>query len=239
MNDAPLDLKRIWKAFGFCLTILVSVLSSGPSVMAQTYSNPNYRSAPKKGDAVATPNYSGNASGNTPTYNPYTGESTNNQASAGGGSQFALNFGLPVAVGVAGQGLTTKFGVSAQLYMSPMLDDSLNNFLMVGYDSFRLRADSVATLHLINFGYGVEFQPTPGKTFNPMLGVLVGGSYAMIAVPDSFTFNGKAYFLAQLRPGLDINVDGFSIVFQAPISWIVGTSNMSYIGYSIGARFGI
>lgn len=234
MNPAAANLKRHpILIFGiFCL------MGFSIQATAQTYSNPSYRAAPRKGEAVTTPNYSNSQ----PSYSPSTpaSNSGNNSREAGGsGSELGFNVALPVAVGVAGQGLTSKFGFSGQLYLAPMLDDSLKNYLTVGYDSFRLRADSVATLHIIPFGLGFEFQPVPGKTFQPNLGVAFGGAYAMIAVPESFTFNGRAYFWTQVRPGLDINLDDFALVINTPINWVIGTTNMSYINYSFGARFSL
>jgi hypothetical protein len=223
--------RHFYQAVAAALVVLSCI--SGLDAAAQSYTNPNYRgSSPKKGEAVQTPSYS--------SPSDYANSAQGSGSSgAEGGTEVAISAGIPVGVGVAGQGLVPKFGVHTQLYIDSILGEEFRNFLAVGYDSFRLKADANATLHLIPFTFGLEFAPVKGRTFNPTFGVALGGLYAMIAVPESVMFNGRAYFLAQLRPGLDIDFDGFTVVFNSPINFVIGQSSMTYMAYTLGARFGL
>lgn len=235
---------------GFGLFVAGGLLLSASS-FGQGYTNPRYQSTPRKGDAVQVPSYSSPGSagstpnapsnaGHAPSYNPSsTGEYA--EAAPQHGLQLGVNVEYPTGLGDAGGSLKPRFGGNVQVYLPPLLDEQFRNFASIGFDQFALKSDGDTKLNLVPFSVGLEFQTDAHRTFNPNMGIAIGGAYAWIGVPagGSQNMNGRAYFLAQFRPAIDINLDGFSIVVGTPVTYLIGSSKMSYIAYSLGARFGL
>ena len=206
---------------------------------AQGYSNPQYHGAqPKKGQAAEIPSYSTPAQrGETPSQ--HTDTLSPSHSGSGSAMEVGVNLDIPVALGDAGQGLKSKFGGNVALFIQPLLDDAFKNYVSIGYDSFTLVADSDASFRVVPFTFGLELPGQEDKTFSPIFGIALGGAYAWISVPDSQSFSGKTYFLAQVKPGLQIRASGFSIILQTPISYLIGSTKMSFLEYSAGVRFSL
>lgn len=232
--------------FASALLTAVGILSATPGFAQGNYSNPRYQGAtPKKGDAVQVPSYSTPAghTGSAPASNSsqpaYWSENNEPGATAEHRMELGVNLRLPIGVGDAGGSLKPRFGGDVQLYLQPLISNEFRNYVSIGWDLFQLKSDQDSKLHVIPFAVGVEFAHAPGRTFNPKFGAAIGGAYAWLGVPNSQTINGRGYFLAQVKPGLDISLDGFTVVLQTPISYLIGTNKMTYLAYSVGARFGL
>lgn len=219
--------------------LFAGVFAISGASYGQSYSNPKYQgSTPKKGQSVQLPSYGTpvESGSQSPSYSPAA-------ESAGVSSEHTMQIGvnvqLPIGIGDGGGGLKSKFGANAQVYFSPLVSDDFNNYVSVGWDLFGLKSDADTKLNIIPVAFGLEFKPDSGKMFQPKFGIAAGGAYAWISVPNAQTVTGRGYFLAQVKPGLDVNMDGWTIVAQMPVSFLIGSSRMSYIAYSLGARFGI
>lgn len=207
--------------------LLILLVATQPQAQAQ-YANPHYQGSAQRG----TPSQHSAPSAQTVDANgsnQHTGDSAI--------PEIQLSFDLPVALGDAGQGLRPKLGLSAQIYLAPMIDPNVKNFISLGYESFTLKADVNSSFRLFPVLAGLEFTGRPDATLEPTFALALGGAYAYIAVPNSQVYSGKGYFCAQARPGLSLNLDGFSLVAQTPVNFVFSTTKLSFINYTLGAKF--
>lgn len=217
---------------------------SGPAKTLPTNKKtPVQSSESSSGPELSVPSYSSDSS--TPAYSaPTYSNSTPQQHQAGEQSgqslEVAVNLDLPVAIGEAGQGLKSKWGINGQLYLAPMLDPSIHNYIAVGFENFSISADPNASFRFVPVTVGLEWRGLNESFLKPVFGVGLGGVYAFVSAPDAQIFNGKLYFMAQIKGGFEVAAsDGLSVVFQTPVNIVIGSTKMSYISYSIGARFGL
>lgn len=141
----------------------------------------------------------------------------------------------PVAIGVMGQNFNSNLGFGAAIFIDPILDPRINNFLSVGYESFTLKADKKTSLRLIPILVGIEL---PGKIFDDLhstFGLAGGGTVAYLNVTNAQTINMNGYFTVQVKPGLTYDASqSFNIYMRMPVTFVIGSSSMSNIAYTAG-----
>lgn len=221
------------------------------------YKNPRYRDsgqAPAKtlptnkktpvtessGSELSVPNYSSDSSATSTTPYASSPQHTTSTTSSEHTMEMAVNADIPVVLGEAGQGLKPKFGFNAQMYLAPMLDPAIHNYISIGYESFSIAADSNASFRFVPITLGLEWRGVTDSFLKPMFGIGLGGVYAFVYATDAQIFNGKLYFMGQVKGGFSIDVtDSVAVQFQTPVNFVLGSTKMSYLSYNLGVRFGL
>ena len=142
----------------------------------------------------------------------------------------------PVAIGSLGQSFNPNLGFNGALYLDPILDESVNNFISVSYSSFTVRADGRSSYRVIPVLFGLEL---PGKVTNNLKTVFagaLGGSVAYMNVTNpQGIINVNAYFTAQLSGGFDYDLgSNLSFYARTPITFVLSSNALSYVSYSLG-----
>ncbi len=145
----------------------------------------------------------------------------------------------PVMVGFGGQNFTSNTGFNASIYLDPIINPNIQNFLSVGYDSFTIRADQSSSFKVIPILVGLEATGKVFDDFKTTFGIGAGGSISYLSVPNAASYKAYGYFTAQVKPGFewDIASSGVSAVVRTPINFIMGTKQMSYVSYDFGLQY--
>ncbi len=151
--------------------------------------------------------------------------------------QFEANVKYPVGMGTTSSGYSSMVGFGASIYVAPMIDDSLSNFLSVGYNSYRVRADGTSSLKMIPVLANVELSGKASKDFNTTLSVGAGFAAAFVSVTNQSVFNWSAYFAAQIKPGFEYGIaDGVTLVGHTPVTAFFSRAFMSSMDFDLGVK---
>jgi len=152
--------------------------------------------------------------------------------------QIEANVKYPVAMGATASGYTSSVGFGASVYFSPLLDPSVPNYLSVGYQSYKIKADGSSSLKLIPVIASIELNGKVFSNFNSTFAVGVGGAAGYVSVPTQTSYNWSAYFVTQIKPGFDwVMGDGISMVGHVPVTMFIARSFMSSMDFDLGVKF--
>jgi hypothetical protein len=152
--------------------------------------------------------------------------------------QIEANVKYPVGMGTTSSGYSSMVGFGASIYVSPMLDDSISNYLSVGYNSYRIRADGTSSLKIIPVLANIEFNGKATKDLNTTLSVGAGFAAAFVSVTNQSIFNWSAYFAAQIKPGFEYSIaDGITIVGHTPVTAFFSRAFLSSMDFDMGVKF--
>ena len=152
--------------------------------------------------------------------------------------QIEANVKYPVGMGTTSSGYSSMVGFGASAYVAPMIDPSIPNYLSVGYNSYRIRADGTSSLKVIPILANIEFSGKAAKDFSTTLSVGAGFAAAFVSVTNQSVYNWSAYFAAQIKPGFDYLVsDGISIVGHTPVSMFFSRAFLSSMDFDLGVKF--
>ena len=143
----------------------------------------------------------------------------------------------PSTLGTMAQNFSSNFGGTAAIYIEPLLDPQIRNFLSVSYASFTVLADQKTAYRIVPVLVGIEL---PGKVFNDLQVTAafgVGGAFAYLNIANAASIRGYGFFAAQIKPGLlwDISPD-FSLYARMPVTFLIAQKQLNYLAYSVGAQ---
>jgi hypothetical protein len=159
-------------------------------------------------------------------------------ASAHAFEQIEANVKYPVGMGQIASGYTSTIGFGASFYFKPMIEPEIPNYLSIGYQSYRIRADGSSQLHLIPVLFSMEFNGKVFSDFNSTFALGAGGAASFVGVTGQTSFNWSMYFVTQIKPGFEWMLDeGISLVGHTPITMFISRSFMSSMDFDIGVKF--
>ena len=120
--------------------------------------------------------------------------------------QLEADVKYPVPMGQMAQGYNSNPGFAALIYMPPLLNPSINNYLSVGYMSLGIKADGASGLRFIPILAGIELPGKFSENFYSTLGLASGVGIVYVNVPGILTYNMNAYFVVQLKPGFEYSL---------------------------------
>lgn len=150
------------------------------------------------------------------------------------------NLKYPVGMGASTSGYSSTIGFGASFYMKPVLNDSIPNYISIGYQSYKIRADGTSQLHLIPVVATLEMTGKVFKDFQSTLGVGAGAAAAFVGVNGQTSFNWSGYFVAQIKPGFQwVMSEGLDLVGHAPVSLFFSRAFMSSMDFDLGVKFSL
>jgi hypothetical protein len=152
--------------------------------------------------------------------------------------KLAVSADYPVAAGTSGQGFSSNAGASLSLYLDPLLDPKINNFISAGYRSFTIRADGESAYRIIPVLVGLELPGKVSEEVKVNFAAAVGGSVTYVSVPNSSTTQTTTYFTAQIKPGIEWDVaQDFAIRADVPITYLIASKSFSFLAYALGIQY--
>ena len=154
--------------------------------------------------------------------------------------QIEADLKYPVGMGTTSSGYTSMIGFGASVYFSPLLDPAVPNYLSVGYQSYRIKADGTSSLKMIPVIASIELNGKVFSDFNTTLAVGAGFAASYVSVVSQTTYNWSTYFVTQIKPGFDwIVSDGISVVGHTPVTMFISKAFMSSMDFDLGVKFKI
>lgn len=148
------------------------------------------------------------------------------------------NVKYPVAMGATSSGYTSTIGFGASFYFDPILDPAVPNYLSVGYQSYKIRADGTSSLKIIPVVASIELVGKVFSDFNSTFGLGAGVAGAFVSVNSQTSYNWSAYFVTQIKPGFDWIVgDGISVTGHVPVTMFISRAFMSSMDFDLGVKF--
>lgn len=152
--------------------------------------------------------------------------------------QIEANIKYPVGMGATSSGYTSTVGFGASVYVAPLLDPSVSNYLSIGYQSYKIRADGTSSLKLIPVIASIELNGKVFSDFNSTFAAGAGGAAGYVSVPSQTTYNWSMYFVMQIKPGFDwVLGDGFSLVGHTPVTMFISRAFMASMDFDLGVKF--
>lgn len=148
-----------------------------------------------------------------------------------------VNVQWPLVAGQAGQNFSSNLGVDAEIYFDRILDPSVANFISIGYNSLTLNADATSSFRMIPLIAGIELQGKVWDGFYSTFGLGAGVSVAYISGTSTTTYAYTEYFIGQVKPGFEWDLgSGFAFIGRAPINFLVGKAEMTYMDFEAGIK---
>lgn len=152
--------------------------------------------------------------------------------------QIEANIKYPVGMGQTSTGYTSTIGFGTSIYFAPLLDPAIPNYLSIGYQSYKIRADGTSSLRMIPVIGSIEFNGKVFSDFNSTFAVGAGGAAAYVSVPTQTSFNWSMYFVTQIKPGFEWALDdGIQIVGHTPVTMFISRTFMSSMDFDLGVKF--
>ena len=152
--------------------------------------------------------------------------------------QIEANIKYPVGMGSTSSGYTSTIGFGASIYFTPLLDPSVPNYLSVGYQSYKIKADGSSSLKMIPVIGSIEFIGKVFKDFNSTFALGAGFAASYVGVTSQTSYNWSAYFVTQIKPGFDWALgDGVSLVGHTPVTMFISRAFMASMDFDLGVKF--
>ncbi len=143
----------------------------------------------------------------------------------------------PMLLGLMSQELFPSYGFHVAVQLN--LLRQFKTGLFVGFQNFTVPGDNTASFQLmpVLLKCGVEGQ-TGVEWIHSVTNVGVGMAFGWLNTQASASWHVNAYFSAQVEPGLEFLIsDQFRFVAHIPVTYIVGSTSMGYLGYDGGLKF--
>jgi hypothetical protein len=152
--------------------------------------------------------------------------------------QIEANIKYPVGLGVSASGYSPMIGFGASIYFEPLLDPTIPNYLSIGYQSYRIKADGLSSLKMIPVIASIELNGKVFSDFNSTFAIGAGGAAAYVSVPTQTSFNWSMYFVTQIKPGFEWMLDeGIHVVGHLPVTMFISRAFLSSMDFDLGVKF--
>jgi hypothetical protein len=159
-------------------------------------------------------------------------------AQANAFEQIEANVKYPAGMGTVSSGFSSMVGFGASVYMAPMIDPSVKNYLSVAYNGYRIRADGSSSLKLIPVLFNLEAGGNVFKDLRSTIAVGAGIGSSFVNVTSQTSFNWSVHFAAQIKPGVEYVIDeNITVVGHTPVTFYVSRAVMSSMDFDLGVSF--
>lgn len=146
----------------------------------------------------------------------------------------------PVGVGAAAQNFNPNLGFTGKLYLNPVFDPSIRNYVSLAYQNLSLKTEANSSFRIFPVIAGLEFQGKVSEKVRTTLGGGIGFATAYLNSRSATLFRTYGYFSAQLHGGIEYDVGGgFSTFFRLPVTYMVSSATISYLTYTFGANYAL
>jgi hypothetical protein len=146
----------------------------------------------------------------------------------------------PVGVGAAAQNFNPNLGFTGKIYLNPMFDPSIRNYVSVAYQNLSLKTEANSSFRIFPVLAGLEFQGKVSDKIHTTLGGGIGFATAYLNSRSATLFRTYGYFSAQLHAGVEYDLgSGVSTFFRLPITYMVSSASISYLTYTFGANYAL
>ena len=144
----------------------------------------------------------------------------------------------PGVMGSVAQNFTPGIGFHGSIYISPLIDESLEHYIYVGFQSLTLKADTTAAFRIVPILAGLSLKgKTPIDGVTTDFGLGLGGSLTWLNVPNLAQWRIGGSFTVQLQPGIAVNLaEDFELFARTPVFFLIGTKQLSYVAYDFGLK---
>jgi hypothetical protein len=159
-------------------------------------------------------------------------------AQANAFEQIEANVKYPAGMGTTSSGFSSMVGFGASFYTEPMIEPAVKNYLSVGYNGYRIRADGTSSLKMIPILANIEVGANVFKDLRSTIGVGAGIGASFVNVTSQTSFNWSVHFAGQIKPGVEYVIDdNITVVSHAPITFYVSRAFMSSMDFDLGVSF--
>jgi hypothetical protein len=152
--------------------------------------------------------------------------------------QIEANVKYPVGMGTTSSGYSSMVGFGASFYFEPIIEPAVKNYLSVGYNGYRIRADGSSSLKMIPILANLEVGGNVFKDLRSTIGVGAGLAPSFVNVTSQSSFNRSVHFAAQVKPGFEYQVaDNINVVGHTPVTFYVSRAFMSSMDFDLGVSF--
>ncbi len=146
----------------------------------------------------------------------------------------------PVGVGAAAQNFNPNLGFTGKVYLNPLFDPAIRNYVSVAYQNLSLKTEANSSFRIFPILAGLEFQGKVTDKIHTTLGGGIGFATAYLNSRSATLFRTYGYFSAQLHGGIEYDLgSGFSTFFRLPVTYMVSSATISYLTYTFGANYAL